>query len=126
MRKAQHYSPEIRERAVRLVKDHQHEHDSEWAAMTSVADKIGCTSETLRRWVRRAERDAGKRPGPTTAESGRIKQLEREVREPRRSRTSTKARRSRTSTRGEIEDIHNIATILRGCFESSAVAPRLI
>lgn len=75
------YSPEVRERAVRLVLDHQAEHDSQWAAICSIADKIGCTAETLRRWVRQAERDAGLRGGLTTNERERIKALEREVRE---------------------------------------------
>ena len=60
------YSPEVRERAVRLVFEHQHEHESEWAAIVSVAAKIGCTSETLRIWVRRAEVDEGRRPGVTS------------------------------------------------------------
>src|SRR5713101_2178386 len=57
------YSPEVRERAVRLVFEHQHEHESQWAAIVSVAAKIGCTSETLRSWVRRAEVDEGRRAG---------------------------------------------------------------
>ena len=81
MRKSEHYSPETRERAVRLVLEHQNEHGSQWAAISSVAAKFGCTAETLRRWVRQAERDAGKRPGTTTEEAERIRQLEREVRE---------------------------------------------
>jgi transposase len=63
------------------VLEHQGEYGSQWAAIESVAGKFGCTSETLRRWVRQSERDAGKRPGPTTADTARIKQLEREVRE---------------------------------------------
>ncbi len=57
------YSPELRERAVRMVFEHQGEHDSQWATISSIAGKIGCTTETLRNWVRQAERDTGKRPG---------------------------------------------------------------
>ena len=72
------YAPELRERAVRLVLEHQGEHQSQWAAIVSIAGKIGCTPETLRPWVRRAERDAGQRPGLTSAERERLKQLERE------------------------------------------------
>ncbi len=62
------YSPEVRERAVRLVEEQIREHDSEWAAIRSVAAKLGCTTETLRKWVRQAERDQGRRPGLTTDE----------------------------------------------------------
>jgi len=72
------YSPELRQRAVRMVFDHAHEHASQWATIRSVAEKLGCTSEALRRWVRQAERDAGQRPGLTTDERTRLKQLERE------------------------------------------------
>ena len=75
------YSPEVRERAVQMVLDHQGDHASQWAAIASIAAKIGCTPETLRLWVRQAERDAGRRAGPTSAESERIKALERENRE---------------------------------------------
>ena len=75
------YSPEVRDRAVRMVLEHQSEHDSQWAAIGSVAAKIGCTSETLRKWVRQAERDQGRRPGLTSAERERLKALERESRE---------------------------------------------
>ncbi len=75
------FSPEIRERAVKLVLEHQGEYDSQWAAIGSVAAKIGCTAETLRGWVRQHERDTGRREGMTTTEKERIKQLEREVRE---------------------------------------------
>jgi len=73
------YSPELRERAVRLVQEHAHEHPSQWAAIRSVAEKLGCTVEALRRWVRQAERDQGQRPGLTTDERQRMKDLEREV-----------------------------------------------
>ena len=78
------YSTEVRERAVRLVQEHEHEHSSQWAAIQSIASKIGCSAETLRNWVRRAERDAGRRPGLSTAERQRLKELERENKELRR------------------------------------------
>jgi len=78
------YSPEVRERAVRMVFEHQSDHDSQWAAVASIASKIGCTAETLRKWVRQAERDQGLREGLTTSERERIKALEREVRELKR------------------------------------------
>jgi transposase len=76
-----HYPAEVRERAVRLVLDHQGEYRSQWEAIVSIASKIGCGSESLRRWVRRAERDSGARPGLTSDERERIKALERENRE---------------------------------------------
>lgn len=75
------YSPEVRERAVRMVFDHQGEHGSQWAAIQSIAAKIGCSGEALRNWVRQSERDRGQRAGPSTDERERIKALEREVRE---------------------------------------------
>jgi transposase len=78
MNKEQRYSPEVRERAVRMVFEHQGEHKTQWAAIVSIASKIGCTAETLRKWVRQAERDQGKRAGPTSSEQERLKQLERE------------------------------------------------
>ena len=75
------FSPEVRERAVRMVLEHQGEHDSQYGAIRSIAAKIGCSGETLRNWVRQAERDQGQRAGPTTDERERIKALEREIRE---------------------------------------------
>jgi transposase len=75
------YSPEVRQRAVRMVEQHAHEHPSQWAAIVSIAGKIGCSAQSLHTWVRQAERDAGKRPGPTSEERDRIKVLEREVKE---------------------------------------------
>jgi transposase len=78
------YSPELRERAVRLVQEQQKDHPSEWAAICSVASKVGCSAEQLRKWIRRGEQDAGKREGVTTDERVRLKQLERENFELRR------------------------------------------
>ena len=72
------YSAEVRERAVRMVSEHRDEYDSQWAAIQSIASKIGCTHESLRRWVQQAERDEGKRPGLSTSDRERVKQLERE------------------------------------------------
>ena len=84
MARPSRYSPEVRERAVRLFHEHAAEHPSPWAAMGSIAGKFGCTAETLRNWVRQAERDAGHRPGLTTDERQRLRELEREVRELKR------------------------------------------
>lgn len=84
MGRASKYPAEVRERAVRLVFEQQQTHESQWAAISSVASKLGCTAETLRRWVRQMERDAGERPGLTTSERERLKDLERENRELKR------------------------------------------
>ena len=84
MNKSTRYSPEVRERAVRLVFEHEREYASQWSAIQSIAGKMGCSAETLRKWVRRAETDAGRREGLTTEDRERIKALERENRELRR------------------------------------------
>ena len=84
MSKSTRYSPEVRERAVRMVFDHQKESPSQWQAVVSIATKIGCTAETLRKWIRRAEIDTERREGVTSDERNRIKELERENRELRR------------------------------------------
>ena len=84
MSTSKRFSPEFRERAVRLVFEHEAEHDSQWAAIGSIAGKMGCTAETLRRWVRQAERDQGRRVGTTCSERERLKELERENRELKR------------------------------------------
>ena len=107
MSRLSRYSPEVRERAVRLVREHGAEHPSEWAAIESIAGKLGCTAETLRKWVRQAERDNGLRGGLTTAERQRAKALEREVRELKRineilrKASAYLRRRSSTADRGD-------------------------
>ena len=84
MNKPKTYSPEVRERAVRMVFDHAPEYPSQWACIQSIAEKIGCSGETLRNWVRQAEQNQGRRAGLTTDERARLKELEREVRELKR------------------------------------------
>ena len=84
MTRPSRFSPEVRARAVRMVLEHADTHASQWAAITSIAEKIGCSAETLRKWLRQAECDAGSRPGLTTEERQRLKQLERENSELRR------------------------------------------
>ena len=81
MNKSKQFSSEVRERAVRLVQEHRGEYPSLWAAVESIAPKIGCVPSTLLTWVKRTEIDAGQRPGMSTAEAQRIKELEREVKE---------------------------------------------
>ncbi|SDX07643.1 Transposase [Nitrosomonas communis] len=81
MKKQVRYSPEVRERAVRLLYEHQGEYESQWAALESIASKIDCTAETLRKWVRQSESDQGTRAGMSTSDRERLKQLERENRE---------------------------------------------
>jgi len=84
MKEQNRYSREVRERAVRMVFEHEGEYDSQWLAIVSISAKIGCSAETLRRWVRRTEIDGGRRGGQTSEDRSRIKELEREVRELRR------------------------------------------
>ena len=84
MKKSNKFSPEVRERAVRMVQEHRGEYPSLWAAIESIAPKIGCVPQTLNEWVKRVEVDTGQRDGVTTAEAQRVKELEREVKELRR------------------------------------------
>jgi transposase len=84
MGNATRFCPEVRERAIRLVVEQEGHHESQWAAIRSVAVKIGCSAETLRSWIRQAERDHGKRPGLTTDARDRLKELEKENRELKR------------------------------------------
>jgi transposase len=91
MTRSTRYPPELRERAIRLVREHRSEHPSEWAAIQSVAAKLGMTPETLRLWLRRDEVDRHQRPGVTSAERERIRELERENRELRRANEILKA-----------------------------------
>ena len=84
MSKQKRYPPELRERAVRMLLEQQSEYESQWAAMSAIAQKVGCTAETLRKWVRQAEKDLGIRDGVTSDERERLKQLERENRELKR------------------------------------------
>jgi transposase len=91
MTTSKRYPVEVRERAVRMVFDHEDEYDSQWAAISSIAGKLGMTPETLRKWVRRAETDEGRRPGLTTSERERVKELEKENRELRRANEILKA-----------------------------------
>ena len=84
MTKSNKFSPEVRERAVRMVQEHRGEYPSLWSAIESIAPKIGCVPQTLNEWVKKAEVDSGLRVGTTTSDAQRIKELEREVKELRR------------------------------------------
>jgi transposase len=84
MARPSRFSPEVRDRAVRMVLEHQKDHDSQWATIEAIAPKIGCSAETLRKWVRQAASDHGDRAGLTSTERERMKELEREVRELKR------------------------------------------
>ena len=84
MKKSNKFSPEVRQRAVRLVQEHRGEYPSLWAAIESIAPKIGCVPQTLNEWVKRVEVDTGVRDGVTTAQAQRVRELEREVKELRR------------------------------------------
>jgi transposase len=81
MKKGTRYSPEYRERAVRMLQEQQDQHSSQWAAIQSISAKVGCTAETLRKWVKQAEIDQGKRDGLSSSDRERLKELERENRE---------------------------------------------
>src|SRR6478736_658103 len=108
------YPAEVRERAVRMVFEHEREYESQWAAITSIAAKLGMTNETLRKWVRQAEIDGGARPGVSSAEAERVKELERENRELRRANEILKRRRfslrgSSTRNRRSVSGVHRRA-----------------
>src|SRR6187402_1157037 len=96
MTKATRYPPELRERAMRMVREHRDEHPSEWAAIESIAKKLGMTPETLRTWLRRDAVDHDQRPGVTSSERERVRELEREVRELRRANTRCSSRSVKT------------------------------
>ena len=138
MTRRSRYPQEVRERAVRMVVEHQDEHPSQWAAITSIAAKFGVSSETLRKWVRRAEVDEGSRPGLTTEERERLKGLEREVRELRRANEILKSaaaffgaeldRQPRAVTFGEwrgSRQYHQTLVPCACCFDQSVVVKRV-
>ena len=105
MKKTNNFSPEVRERAVRMVQEQRGECSSLWAAIESIASKIGCVPQTLNEWVKRAEVDAGTHEGVTTAEAQRVKELEREVKELRRASVAPTGTR-----RGERGSLHSRAS----------------
>ena len=84
MSRVKRYSPEVRERAVRMLFEHEKDYESRWAALVSIASKIGCTAETLRSWVKQIEIDTGRRDGMTSDDRARLKALEKENKELRR------------------------------------------
>lgn len=100
MKKSNKFSPEVRERAVRMVQEHRGEYPSLWAAIESIAPKIGCVPQTLNEWVKRAEVDAGVREGVTTSEAQRVKDLEREVKELRNQISQTPRQSKNTHRSG--------------------------
>ena len=100
-KRSNRFSPEVRERAVRMVQEHNAEYPSLWAAAQSIAPKIGCTAETLLEWLKRAQIDGGQRPGVTSAEAQRIKELERENKELRRANDILKTATSPTEGSAE-------------------------
>ena len=97
------FSPEVRDRAVRMVRDHEPEHASRWLAMVSIAGKIGCTSQTLNEWVKKSERESGK-PGLTSNMAGRFKPLERESRELRQANEILRKASAYLPRRGSAAD----------------------
>ena len=112
MTRPDRYPAEIRERAVRMVLEHEAEHTSQWAAITSIASKFGMTPETLRIWVRRAEVDGGARPGLITEERERLRELERENRELRRANEILKA--ADVNSSGQCNTIRKMTEVCSG------------
>ena len=119
MPRSSKYSPELRERAVRMVFEHAHEHSSQWATMRSVAEKLGCTVEALRRWVRQAERDSGKRPGLTTSEREELKRLQRENVELKRANEILRKASAFFATPAGCPRCHAIFPKMTGCASTS-------
>jgi transposase len=105
MKRQKRYSPEFRERAVRLVEEQLKDGSSQWAAMQSISAKLGCTAETLRRWFRQKERDQGERAGLTTDERAKLRQLEKENRELKRANEILLSARARQDAELEVEII---------------------
>lgn len=130
MNKSTKFSPEVHERAVRMVQEHRGKYPSLWAAMESIAPKIGCVPQTLLSWVQRHEIDTGVREGVTTAEARRVKELEREVKEPRRANEILKLASTflprRSSTAGSsLEEVRRRASShVRGRADLQGVADR--